>query len=124
VSYTLLILIRNIVAGVRGVPAEVREAARGMGYTERQILWRVEIPLALAVIFAGIRVATITTIGLVTVTALIGQGGMGYFILLGIQLFFSTALIVGALGSVVLAVLADGALVLAQRALTPWTQAR
>src|ERR1700674_1019184 len=79
VSYTLLILIRNIVAGVRGVPAEVRDAARGMGYTDRQILWRVEIPLALAVIFAGIRVATITTIGLVTVTALIGQGGMGYF---------------------------------------------
>jgi osmoprotectant transport system permease protein len=124
VSYTLLILIRNIVAGVRGVPVEVRDAARGMGYTDRQILWRVELPLALAVIFAGIRVATITTIGLVTVTALIGQGGMGYFILLGIQLFFSTALIVGALGSVVLAVLADAALVLVQRALTPWTHAR
>jgi len=124
VSYTLLILIRNIVAGVRGVPAEVRDAARGMGYTDRQILWRVEIPLALAVIFAGIRVATITTIGLVTVTALIGQGGMGYFILLGIQLFFSTPLIVGALGSVILAVLADGGLVLVQRALTPWTHAR
>src|SRR2546430_17521058 len=113
VSYTLLILIRNIVVGVRGVPAEVREAARGMGYTDRQILWRVELPLALAVIFAGIRVATITTIGLVTVTALIGQGGMGYFILLGIQLFFSTAPIVGALGSGILAVLADGSLVVA-----------
>jgi osmoprotectant transport system permease protein len=122
VSYTLLILIRNIVTGVRGVPAEVRDAAQGMGYTDRQILWRVELPLALAVIFAGIRVATITTIGLVTVTALIGQGGMGYFILLGIQLFFSTALVVGALGSVVLAVLADGALVLVQRKLTPWTR--
>ncbi len=123
VSYTLLILIRNIVAGVRGVPDEVREAARGMGYTERQILWRVELPLALAVIFAGIRVATITTIGLVTVTAIIGQGGMGYFILLGIQLFFSTPLVIGALGSVVLAILADGSLVLVQRALTPWTHA-
>src|SRR5438309_4330744 len=124
VSYTLLILIRNIVAGVRGVPAEVREAARGMGYTDRQILWRIELSLALAVILAAIRIATITTIGLVTVTALIGQGGMGYFILLGIQLFFSTALIVGALGSVILAVLADGSLVLVQRALTPWTHAR
>ena len=123
VSYTLLILIRNIVAGVRGVPEEVREAARGMGYTERQILWRVELPLALAVIFAGIRVATITTIGLVTVTAIIGQGGMGYFILLGIQLFFSTPLVIGALGSVVLAILADGSLVLVHRALTPWTHA-
>src|SRR5207302_908566 len=103
------------------IAVAVGEAARGMGYNDRQILWRVELPLALAVIFAGIRIATITTIGLVTVTALIGQGGMGYFILLGIQLFFSTALIVGALGSVILAVLADGSLVLVQRALTPWT---
>ena len=95
-----------------------------MGYTPRQILWRIELPLALAVIFAGIRVATITTIGLVTVTALIGQGGLGYFILLGIQLFFSTPLLVGAVGSIAFAVVADGALVLVQRALTPWTRAR
>ena len=122
VSYTLLILIRNIVGGIRGVPAEVREAAAGMGYTPRQILWRIELPLALAVIFAGIRVATITTIGLVTVTALIGQGGLGYLILFGIQLFFSTPLIIGAALSVALAVVADGALVLVQRALTPWSR--
>jgi osmoprotectant transport system permease protein len=124
VSYTLLILIRNIAAGIRSVPIEVRDAARGMGYTPRQILLRIELPLALGVIFAGIRVATITTIGLVTVTALIGEGGLGYFILLGIQLFFSTPLLVGAVGSVVLAVVADGALVLMQRALTPWTRIR
>jgi osmoprotectant transport system permease protein len=122
VSYTLLILIRNIVGGIRGVPAEVRDAALGMGYTSRQILWRIEIPLALGVIFAGIRVATITTIGLVTVTALIGEGGLGYFILLGIQLFFSTPLVVGAVGSVLLAILLDGGLVLVQRALTPWSR--
>ena len=106
VTYTLLILIRNIVGGIRAVPAEVRDAAQGMGYTPRQILLRIELPLALGVIFAGIRVATITTIGLVTVTALIGEGGLGYFILLGIQLFFSTPLVVGALGSVALAVIA------------------
>ena len=124
VSYTLLILIRNIVGGIRSVPVEVRDAARGMGYTPRQILMRIELPLALGVIFAGIRVATITTIGLVTVTALIGEGGLGYFILLGIQLFFSTPLVVGALGSVALAVIADAALVLTQRALTPWTRVR
>jgi osmoprotectant transport system permease protein len=124
VSYTLLILIRNIVGGIRSVPVEVRDAARGMGYTPRQILLRIELPLALGVIFAGIRVATITTIGLVTVTALIGEGGLGYFILLGIQLFFSTPLVIGALGSVALAVIADGALVLTQRALTPWTRVR
>ena len=122
VSYTLLILIRNIVAGVRGVPVEVREAARGMGYSDRQILWRVELPLALAVIFAGIRVATITTIGLVTVTALIGQGGLGYLILIGIQQFFSTPLILGATLSVGLAIVVDGVLVLLQRALTPWSR--
>ena len=124
VSYTLLILIRNIVGGIRSVPAEVRDAARGMGYTPRQILWRIELPLALAVIFAGVRVATITTIGLVTVTALIGEGGLGYFILFGIQLLFSTPLLVGAVGSVVFAVAADAALVLAQRALTPWSRVR
>ena len=122
VSYTLLILIRNIVAGIRGVPAEVRDAALGMGYTPRQILWRIELPLALAVIFAGIRVATITTIGLVTVTALIGEGGLGYFILFGIQLFFSTPLLVGAVGSVLFAVVVDGTLVLVQRSLTPWSR--
>jgi osmoprotectant transport system permease protein len=124
VSYTLLILIRNIVGGIRGVPAEVRDAALGMGYTQRQILWRIELPLALGVIFAGIRVATITTIGLVTVTALIGEGGLGYFILLGIQLLFSTPIVVGAVGSVLFAVVMDGALVLVQRALTPWTRVR
>jgi len=95
-----------------------------MGYTPRAILWRIELPLALGVIFAGIRVATITTIGLVTVTALIGQGGLGYLILLGIQQFFSTPLIVGATLSVALAVAADGALVLVQRSLMPWTRVR
>src|SRR5437867_2049939 len=124
VSYTLLILIRHIAAGIHTVPVEVRDAARGMGYTPRQILLRIELPLALGVIFAGIRVATITTIGLVTVTALIGQGGLGYFILLGIQQFFSTPLIVGATLSVALAVAADGALVLVQRSLMPWTRVR
>ncbi len=124
VGYTLLILMRNIVGGIRAVPDEVRESALGMGYTRAQLLWRVELPLALPVIVAGIRIATITTIGLVTVTALIGQGGAGYLILLGLQRFFSTALIVGAALSLTLAILADGALVLAQRALTPWSRAR
>ncbi len=122
VSYTLLFLIRNAVDGVRYVPADVREAAIAMGYTPRQLLWRVELPLALPVIIAGIRVATVSTIGLTTVTALIGQGGLGYFILEGLQRFFSTPLIVGAVLSVALAVLADGALVLLQRRATPWAR--
>lgn len=124
VSYTLLILIRNIVAGIQGVPADARAAAIGMGYTPRQVLWQVELPLALPVIVAGVRVATVTTIGLTTVTALIGQGGLGYFILEGIQRFFSTPLLVGAVLSVALAVVADAALVWVERWATPWARAR
>jgi osmoprotectant transport system permease protein len=122
VSYTLLILIRNIVTGIRAVPPEVRDAALGMGYTPRQILWRVELPLALGVIVAGVRVATITTIGLVTVTALIGQGGLGFFIIDGIQRFFSTPLIVGASLSILLAIVVDGLLVGLERLATPWAR--
>jgi osmoprotectant transport system permease protein len=123
VSYTLLILIRNIVRGIRGVPADVREAATGMGYKPRERLWSVDVPLAVPAIIAGVRVATISTIGLVTVTALIGQGGFGYFILIGIERFFSTELLVGAVCSVALAIGADAALVLLQRRLTPWARA-
>jgi len=124
VSYTLLILIRSILDGLLSVPAEVRETAIGMGCTSGQLLWRVEIPLAVPVVIGGLRVATVTTIGLVTVTALIGQGGFGYFILLGMQRFFSTALIVGATLSILLAMLADGLLVLAQHWTTPWAWER
>ncbi len=93
VSYTLLILIRNVVAGLDGVSADVKEAARGMGLSTRQLLWRVEIPLALPTIVAGMRIATVTTIGLVTVTALIGKGSAGYFILFGLNRTFSSAIL-------------------------------
>ncbi len=124
ISYTLLILVRAIVGGVRSVPADVREAALGMGYTSNQLLWRVEMPLAAGVIVGGLRVATVTIIGLTTVTALIGQGGLGRLIFDGIQRFFSTPLIIGAVLSVLLAVSIDGALVLLQRRLTPWGRAR
>jgi osmoprotectant transport system permease protein len=120
VSYTLLILIRSIVGGVRGVPADVREAAVGLGSTPRQVLWQIELPLALPVVMAGLRVAMVTTIGLVSASALIGQGGLGAFILLGLQRLFSTPLIVGAVLSVALAILADGLLVVLQHRLTPW----
>lgn len=124
VSYTLLILTRAFLDGLRSVPPEVRESAVGMGFTPAQVLWRVELPLAVPVIAGGLRVATITTVGLVTVTALIGQGGFGRYILEGIQRFFTTPLIVGAVGSVLLGVAADGALVAAQRALAPWSRTR
>jgi osmoprotectant transport system permease protein len=122
VSYTLLILVRNIVGGLRSVPPDVREAAIGMGYSRWQLLWRIELPLALAVIIAGVRVAVVTTVGLVTVTALIGQGGLGALIIQGIQQFFATPLVLGAAGSIALAILLDGALVLIQRQVTPWTR--
>ena len=124
VSYTLLILIRNIVDGLDGVPDDAIEAARGMGYSDRQLLWKIELPLAIPVIFAGLRIATVTTIGLVTVTAVIGQGGFGYFILQGLSRLFTTAVVLGAVLSIVLAVLADRLLISLERRLTPWSAAR
>jgi osmoprotectant transport system permease protein len=123
VSYTLLILIRNVVAGLDGVPEDVKDAARGMGLTDRQILWRVEVPLALPVIVAGIRVATVSTVGLVTVGAFIGIGGLGQFILDGLQTFFNTEILVGAILSVAVAFAAETILLGSQRLLTPWTRA-
>jgi osmoprotectant transport system permease protein len=125
VSYTLLILIRNIVAGLESVPEDIKESARGMGFTDRQLLWRVQLPLATPIIVAGIRIATVTTIGLVTVTALIGKGGMGYFIVqVGIRRLFPTAIILGGVLSVMLAVVADASLLWAQHRLTPWVRSR
>ena len=128
VSYTLLILIRNIVAGIDGVPPEVLEAARGMGYTKRRQFFDIELPLALPVIIAGIRIAAVTTIGLVTVTALIGKGGLGFFILRGLNLFYSpigtTQIVVGTVVSVALAIAVDLALVGIQHVATPWSRRR
>lgn len=125
VSYTMLILIRNGLAGLDGVAPDVVEAATGLGHTRAQQLWRVQLPLASPVIIAGIRIATVTTIGLVAVTALIGQGGLGFVIIvLGINRQFETAILVGVGLSVLLAVIADRGLVLLERALTPWARAR
>jgi len=124
VSYTLLILIRNIVTALDGVPADVREAAEGMGYTKLRQLVRVELPLAVPVIVAGIRIATVTTIGLVTVTALIGQGGLGQLILEGLIRDFRTPLVVGSVLSVALAAVADLGLLGVQRLITPWANRR
>ena len=122
VGYTLLILVRNIVAGLDGVPAEVREAAQGMGFRPLAQLVRVELPLAVPAIVAGIRIATVTTIGLVTVTGLIGQGGLGAFIIDGINRDFRTPLVVGSVCSIALAVIADVTLAGAARLLSPWSR--
>jgi osmoprotectant transport system permease protein len=125
VSYTLVILVRNIVTGLRGVPPEVIEAARGMGYTDRQRLWRVELPIAMPIIVAGLRIATVTTIGLVTIATLIGMGGLGYLIVnIGVQQRFPTATITGVVIVVLLSTAVDLGLQLLQRRLTPWAQAR
>jgi osmoprotectant transport system permease protein len=124
VSYTLLILIRNTVAGLDGVPRDVREAAVGMGFSPTQVLVKVDLPLALPVIVAGLRVATVTTIGLVTVTALIGMDNLGTFITDGLQRLFITPVLVGAVLSIALAVAADVALLGVQRLIAPWTRAR
>jgi osmoprotectant transport system permease protein len=124
ISYTLLILIRNIVVGLDGVPPDVREAARGMGYRPLVQLIRVDLPLATPAIVAGLRIATVTTIGLVTVTALIGEGGLGRLILDGLIRDFRTPLVVGTVLSVLLAVVADLSLAGLQRAVTPWARTR
>jgi osmoprotectant transport system permease protein len=124
VSYTLLILIRNTVAGLQSVPPDVKEAAVGMGLSPRQVLWRVEVPLALPIIVAGLRVATVTTIGLVTVTSLIGLDNLGQFILDGINRLFRTPLVLGAVLSIALAVVADASLLGVQRLVAPWTRVR
>jgi osmoprotectant transport system permease protein len=122
VSYTLLILIRNIVAGLDGVPREVREAAVGMGFSPGQVLLKVDFPLALPVIVAGLRVATVTTIGLVTVSALIGMDNLGTFITDGLGRFFMTSVLLGAVLSIALAVVADLALLSVQRLIAPWSR--
>jgi osmoprotectant transport system permease protein len=125
VGYTFLILVRNTVAALDGVPDDIREAATGMGFTRWQRLWRIELPMAVPIMIAGIRIATVTTVGLVTVTALIGQGGLGYSIVtLGIRTFFPTAILVGSGLSIVLAVIADLGLLQLERVLTPWARAR
>jgi osmoprotectant transport system permease protein len=123
ISYTLLILIRNIVVGLRSVPEDVKEAAVGMGYTRRQLLWRVELPIAVPAIVAGVRVATVSTVGLVTVGFIIGHGALGEFIIEGLNRFFTPEVLVGAGLSVALALAADGLLLGVERVLTPWASA-
>ena len=125
VSYTLLIMFRNTLTGLREVPAEVRDAARGMGMKPMQSLLRVEIPLALPAIIAGLRIATVTVISLATVASLIDNEGLGVPILTAISNeVFKTELIVAGAMAVALALAADGLLVVTQRLLTPWARAR
>ncbi len=124
VMYTLVIYVRNIAAGFDSVPTDVLEAANGLGYTRTQRLWRVEVPLAVPLIVAGLRLASVSTIGLVTVTSIMGDkfGGLGFFILEGYRRSFPTELYFGAIPSIVLAISVDILLARLQRSLTPWEQ--
>jgi osmoprotectant transport system permease protein len=124
VSYTLLILYRNILEGLRAVPAEAREAARGMGLTPLQVLLRIDLPLAVPAIVAGLRLATVSTISIATVAAFILPQGLGRPIFIGItQDVFKTEIIAAGALVIMLALVADAMLVLVQRAITPWRKA-
>jgi osmoprotectant transport system permease protein len=122
VSYTLLIIFRNVLTGLDNVAPETRDAARGLGLTERQLLWRVELPLAMPEIMAGLRVASTTTVGLATLAFFAGAGGLGGAIFSDLN-FKSNVVVAGGL-CVLLAVVLDLLILGAQRALTPWRRAR
>lgn len=124
IAYSLLILIRNVVVGIDSVPPETIDAARGMGLTNRQILFRVQLPLALPVIVAGIRITTVTVIGIATIGAYIAAGGLGALIFNGINRQFWTPVIVGAALATIMAVVADLLLLTLERRLRPWARAR
>lgn len=120
--YALTILVRSILEGLRSVPEEVRESATGLGYGAGRLLLRIELPLALPVIMAGLRVATVSTVALTTVGSLVAYGGLGNLIKDGVNTNFRAELLAAAVLCVVLAVVLDVLIVLAQRLLTPWTR--
>lgn len=124
ISYTLLILLRNVVEGLDAVPAEIKDAADGMGYGSMRRLFRIELPLALPSIMAGVRIATVTVIGLAAVAGLLAIPSLGNLIYIGQNRPVRTAVTVGIALSIVLAVTADLLLALAQRLLSPWTRTR
>ena len=122
VGYNVLILVRNILVGLDTVPPDVLDAADGMGYRPLARLLRIQLPLALPALFAGLRVATVSTIGIVTITAVIGLGGLGQLIYKGLIENFHTPLVVATVLSIALALVADLALAGAQRIAVPWSR--
>ena len=125
VVYALLVLVRNTVVGLRAVPDDVRDAARGMGYGPNRMLWRVELPIALPTIMVGVRVATVSTVALVTVGVIVGYGGLGQLLLAGFQNnFYRAEIMTATVLTVALALVLDLLLLLLTRVLTPWTRGR
>ncbi len=119
ILYALLPIIRGTYAGIKGVDPSVREAGRGMGMTDLQLLWQVELPLALGVILAGVRVAAITSVGIATIAAAIGAGGLGMYIFRGLAGVNTTLILAGSIPAALLALLADFCLGQAERRLAP-----
>ena len=124
ITYTFYILIRAVIVGLDGVDPAVLDAATGMGYRPTKRLLQVELPLAMPSILAGLRLATVTTVGLVTITAVLGQGGLGRLIYDGLFNFFRTPVTVGTVLTVALAVGLDVAIVVAGRLLAPWSKVK
>jgi len=121
-AYTLLILVTNTVAGFRAVPQSVRDSADGMGMSPVSRIWNVELPLAMPFMITGLRIATVSTVGLVTVAAIIGQGGLGRLIFSGLRRAFWTPMTVGASLSIILALLLDAIILIIGVRLTPWAR--
>lgn len=124
VLYSLTVLVRNMLTGLESVPADVREAARGMGYGPGRLLLTVELPLALPTVMAGVRIAMVSAISLTTVGAIVGHGGLGNLIYSGMNSYFKAEVLTASVLCVVLAVVADVLLLGVQRLLTPWARAR
>jgi osmoprotectant transport system permease protein len=125
VAYSLVILVRNFLAGLQGVPADVREAAKGMGYGAVRRFAQVDLPLALPTFMAGLRIATVSTVALTTVGVLVGHGGLGQLITGGFNAnFYRAEIVTGAVGCVLLALVADVLLAGVERLLTPWARTR
>lgn len=122
--YALTILVRSMLAGLTGVPEEVRESARGLGYGRTRLLFRVEVPLALPVIMAGLRVATVSTVALTTIGTIVSYGGLGNLIRDGVQNDFKAEILAASVLCVVLAVVLDAIIVSVQWLVTPWTHRR
>jgi osmoprotectant transport system permease protein len=124
VAYSLVILVRNFLAGLVGVPDDVREAARGMGYGPARLFWQIELPLALPAFMTGLRIATVSTVALTTVGVLVGHGGLGQLIYGGFNAnFYRAEIVTGSVGCVLLALVADLLLAGVERLVTPWSRA-
>jgi osmoprotectant transport system permease protein len=124
-AYSLVILVRNFLTGLQGVPADVREAGRGMGYGSLRLFWQIDLPLALPAFMAGLRIATVSTVALTTVGVLVGHGGFGQMIVGGFNAnFYRAEIVTGTVGCVLLALVADVLLAGVERLLTPWARLR